>query len=185
MQLRHAVSVLLAIATFGPSPLAGQIEGRYRFVICVGPCLSTDTTRTIASGEIVLFPDSNFAESIPDELLAELHENSFWLVPRYRPDFNACFRVSRAARSVGGHELFAGIIPRGLTLWSFEDGEIRFSLYRSSDGGFRVTGRVADGRIEGIGEQSHGLDPRPPARGFLAERIGPPSAALCGSNGDR
>jgi hypothetical protein len=171
--------VLLAAAgSLFFSPASGQVEGTYRFAICEGECTSTDSLAAVATGELVLFPDSSFLSDIPSDVLDRLERRSLFL--RFRGSgVNACFRFSKRLSSVGGHELFAGIIREGLTRWAIIDGGFSVALYRSPDGHFTVSGTVEDGRISGKGAQAHGMDPRPPDRAFLAERLGPPDASRC------
>ena len=171
-------SVVLGLLALSFIPLTGQVEGRYRFLICEDACTPWDTVGALASGEIVLFPDSGFAAAIPDTVLAELRRGSRSLLLR-NPDFNGCFRIPQRVESVGGHEFFPGIIRNGLTRWSIQEGELNFSLHRSVDGEFRVIGTFSNGWIEGTGLQRHGPDPTPPPRAFLAERIGPPDPDFC------
>lgn len=179
----HGAIALVICGPLLPPCASGQVEGTYRFVICEEECTSTDTAGSLASGEIVLFADSTLDSAIPDEVLANLRRQSFWLLTRDSSS-NACFRVPHRMASVGGHELFAGIIREGLTRWEMQAGEIMIRLYQSPDGFFTVFGTLEGGGIRGRGEQAHGLDPKPPDRAFLAERIGPPDPVRCAGVGD-
>ena len=173
------VAVLLTVWGFSfPQGIPGQVEGTYRFVICEETCASTDTTGTLASGEMVLFPDSSFAAEIPPDVLASLRQKGFWFLLR-NADFNACFVIPRSVRYVGEHEFFAGIDREALTRWQIVEGEFSIQLHRAPDGFFTLLGTADGKRIIGRGEQFHGGDPKPPDRHFLAERIGPPDPARC------
>ena len=178
MRAREGTLLLICIGLIPPSQVCAQVEGTYRFVVCEGECISTDSIGPLASGEIVLFPDSTFVDGIPIEALETLRRRSTFLLYR-QPGLNACFRFNgRESR-----EVFAGIIQEGLTHWGLTDGEISFALYRSPDGHFTVYGTVENGRILGRGAQAHGMAPPPLDRAFLADRLGPPDASRCVGGG--
>ena len=170
----RAFFIALAIAAqglLGVCPVAGQLEGAYRFAICKRSCPSTDTEDALASGVFVLFPDSMFAASIPSDDLTRLRAESRSLL-LMNPEFNACFRARQFVQRVDGFEFFAGIVEEGLTRWEVRDGEVYVRIYQSPDGHFTLIGTAENGRITGRGDQAHVPDPKPPDRAFLAERIG-------------
>ena len=176
---RRLAVILAAVGSLLCSPASGQVEGTYRFAICEEECDSTDSLGAVANGELVLFSDSSFVSALPPDLVKDMRYRSLSL--RYRgTGVNACFRFSRRVSSVGGHELFAGIVKAGMTSWDLRNEEISFRLYRSPEGHFTVLGTVEGGLVQGRGVEALGGDPRPPHRGFLAEPLGPPDPTLCG-----
>ena len=73
---RCGAILLVAGAFFSPPPAFGQVEGTYTFVVCEAECASTDTIGALAAGELVLFPDSTFADAPNPTIVEEVDRAS-------------------------------------------------------------------------------------------------------------
>jgi hypothetical protein len=174
-----AISALVVgVALFSHSSDAGeQLAGTYRLVLCSGPC-NLEPAQIVAHGILVLFPGA-VAEA------AEGLEQLRYISPdpyrggRLETAANSCFAIS-GARSIGGRELYAGIIPRALTYWgTAANGEFWTLLYTSPDAWFHLLGKPEGNMLQGRGRQHdfHGEVHEPVW--WQAERLGEPDLGKC------
>jgi len=147
------------------------IAGTYEIQICKGPCSFARTTNVISKGELVLF-----AHELQKEDLKRFDGNRFRHL--YGEPVNGCFAI--AAPGTTAAKLSAQDI--GLTSWSKQQGQYRFSTYRSPDAGYVVSvsrtkaGLAGTGASWGVGVAA----PDHPTKEYvIARRTGKATISKC------
>jgi len=138
----HVVACLV-ISYAHAAELSEQfIAGSYEILICNGSCAAAGDQNVLVKGRLVLFP-----ENMQQQELDQLRLSVRYM---YGQTPNACFGLERLPdRNYHG---YAGIRTAGLTVWSIENDELRFTLYRSADAGYRVTVQPATHGFAGTGQ---------------------------------
>jgi hypothetical protein len=125
---------------------SGHIAGTYDILICNGTCSFDKQTNAILKGRVVMF-----ANNLQEADLRRFDENR--LRHHHGEAINGCF----ALENVGKPSSDVGIEKIGLTSWSEQGGQYRFSLFHSPDAGYAVsvqrtkTGLAGTGSSWGVG----------------------------------
>lgn len=150
----------------------------YMIAVCTGPCVVGDTTNVAVGGRLVLLPDTLSLSSVPAQWRDRFVAGTSYM--DLEGPTNGCFVLRRFPRN----QTFAGIALVGLTHWSRlpQPDSISFSLYRSPDGGYSVTGHLVGEDFRGTGVSWHAQVDSiwfSPPDSVFAKRLGGPEAAAC------
>jgi hypothetical protein len=104
------------------------VAGTYDLLICTGTCSFDEQTNAVVKGRIVLF-----ANELGKNDLQRFDENR--LSYHFGEAINGCFTLETVRKS----SIYAGLEKIGLTSWSEQEGQFRFSLYHSPDAGYQVS----------------------------------------------
>jgi hypothetical protein len=174
--------LILGLSLLSPASGDAQtIPGHYRMRVCAAaPCTATDSSNIVAAGDLVLFAEGGVLDRIPEGARDRLRRASYMLIYEAPEKTNACFALRRLQTQVGDIEVYAGIIPVGLSMWTLQGGQLRVPVYGSPDARFELVGEVNGATYEGQGWHFDccrpGLNRRIP---FVAERVGEPSIEPC------
>ncbi len=119
---------LVAPRTTYAAGSSAHIAGTYDILICTGTCSFEKQTNAIIKGRIVLF-----ASNLEGTDLQRFDENR--LRHHHGEAINGCFTLG----TVGKPSSYAGIEKVGLTSWSEQGRQYRFSLFHSPDAGYEVS----------------------------------------------
>ena len=151
-QLWNAISLVAfsaAIWTRQTSFAQTPAPGTYRVWLCSQVCAPSDSSRAIAAATVVIFSDQAFAEDSTRSAMARLP--AIERLSLSGAIANACFSVTRRARSVGSEELFFGIQRNGTTRVSPSKDGFLMPVYRSPDAGYALRWTEAGPLIRGEG----------------------------------
>jgi len=175
--MRELILVVACILSFAaPRTIwaagsSGTIAGTYDILICHGSCSFDKQTNAITKGRIVLF-----ASKLKQVELQRFDENRFRHL--HREAINGCFTLEPAGEPSRG----AGTDNIGLTSWSGQGSQYRFSLFHSPDAGYEVsvkrtkTGLAGTGSSWGVGVAA----PRFPSKEtVIARRTGNADLSKC------
>lgn len=147
--------------------------GTYAIRICKGPCAQS-APASYVTGVVVLF-DKPVRNSLGRVFRAELD----------REPVNGCFVLQDAGAAPSS---LAEIAPAGFFSWALfsTNNAVDFQLYRSPDGGYGVSLKLAAKGLSGTGRiWGGGLGPMrgpyPLADGVVADRVGEPDIKQCPS----
>jgi hypothetical protein len=166
----------VATSSLGAQPAETRVTGTYRLVVCKGaPCSPSDTTRSIASGTVVLADSALPLASLPDSARHLLR-------PSYlRGEANGCYAYAPARPA----QTYAGISRAAATHWERDStgtpGTIVFTLYASPDARHMVRAVVVGDTLRGVGESSGAgvAEVHYPNDAIVAVRVGPANIAPC------
>lgn len=162
---------LVASRTTFAAGSSGRIAGTYDILICNGTCSFDKQTNAITKGRIVLF-----ASELKQADLQRFDENR--LRHHHGEAINGCFTLE----TVGKPSSYAGVEKLGLTSWSEQGGQYRFSLFHSPDAGYEVSVKRTRAGLAGTGS-SWGAGvaaPRSPSKEIvIARRTGAADISHC------
>lgn len=116
--------------------------GTYEVWICKTACSVIDEESVVVKGHVVLF-----TATLEKNELARFSSASLRYL-RDKPP-NACFALEKLPGSA--YHGYAGIQESGLTVWSVTGDELKLTLMRSPDAGYRVSVRPTATGFEGEG----------------------------------
>ena len=150
---------------------SGHIAGTYDILICNGTCSFEKQTNAITKGRIVLF-----ANNLEEADLQRFDENR--LRHHHGEAINGCFTLDTVSKPSS----YAGIENIGLTSWSEQGEQYRFSLFHSPDAGYEVSVKRTKAGLAGTGS-SWGAGvaaPRSPSKEIvIARRTGGANISNC------
>jgi len=174
----HKFILLLLVLSISTADAQSVTPGTYRVWLCETTCTKQDSARAVAQGIVVIFDDSAAATEPIATALANLRK----IRTAGAGVINACFRVTRRQRTVGGEELFFGIVASAATRVRRADGAgFVLPTYASPDAFYDLkwqdSGLLSSGTGWSAGwEPSNGYHRN---AFFVAERIDQPQVAQC------
>jgi hypothetical protein len=163
-------SILLAGAS--SSAPEDAVPGTYELLVCKGPCGFDAPTNVVVKGVLVLARES-FTLGALNAFTPEPFEEAY----SFAREPNGCFVV----KTLTANQTYAGIIERGVTVWSLNDGRLHIPLCASSDAWHVVNAAMTCIGFAGSGS-SGGVGAAEPNTGpdnILARRIGDASLGEC------
>lgn len=159
-----------------PSPAAtgapgDTIAGTYDILICTGACSFDRQENAAVKGRLVLF-----ADKLGKADLQRFDENRF--SNHFDEPINGCFTLETVRKT----SIYAGAEKIGVTSWSRQGGEYRFSLFHSPDAGYEAsvarttTGLSGSGASWGAGAAA---PEHPGKETVIARRTGDANIADC------
>jgi len=165
------ISSFVAPRTTCAAGSSEHIAGTYDILICNGTCSFEKQSNAIIKGRIVLF-----ANNLEEADLQRFDENR--LRHHHGDVINGCFTLDIVSKTSS----YAGIEKIGLTSWSEQGGQYRFSIFHSPDAGYEVsvkrtkTGSAGTGSSWGAGVAAPDL---PSTEIVIARRTGGADISHC------